>query len=396
MIEEVIIAVLGTVFSLVLLFFIFKDKIADYLAFVNGKMADDNMRKMEERNQEILRMERERFLEMGEEKMRRNEQFFENKIKSSEQALGGHKDLIKELVEKIDSEINKSNRRLEETEKERVGEFSNLKAIIEEHKEVAKELKHSTDDLKNILSNNQLRGKYGEEVAENILKMLGFQRDLDYTVNVRQETNVNRPDLTIKLPDGSKVNIDVKFPYQSLVKYQEAENKDEKKAHIAQFAKDVKEKIKQVTSRDYINPEEKTLDFVILFVPNEMVFSVICEQLSEVSEEAMRKKVIIAGPFSFAAITRMIRQSYDNFRIQEDLHRLVGLIGKFKEEFGKYNVQFDKLGERINSMAKQYEEVSGTRTRQLSSLVEKIERESEAGELKELKEAEVEKVEVLV
>jgi DNA recombination protein RmuC len=394
MIEEVIIAVLGTVFSLVLLFFIFKDKIADYLAFVNGKMADDNMRKMEERNQEILRMERERFLEMGEEKMRRNEQFFENKIKSSEQALGGHKDLIKELVEKIDSEINKSNRRLEETEKERVGEFSNLKAIIEEHKEVAKELKHSTDDLKNILSNNQLRGKYGEEVAENILKMLGFQRDLDYTVNVRQETNVNRPDLTIKLPDGSKVNIDVKFPYQSLVKYQEAENKDEKKAHIAQFAKDVKEKIKQVTSRDYINPEEKTLDFVILFVPNEMVFSVICEQLSEVSEEAMRKKVIIAGPFSFAAITRMIRQSYDNFRIQEDLHRLVGLIGKFKEEFGKYNVQFDKLGERINSMAKQYEEVSGTRTRQLSSLVEK--RESEAGELKELKEAEVEKVEVLV
>jgi DNA recombination protein RmuC len=372
MIPEIIIAVLCTVLSLVLLFFLFRTRLADYLAFVNSRMSDENMRKLEERNQEILRLERERFLEMGEEKMRRNEQFLESR-----------KEMIRELVGKIDEEIGKSNQRLEEAERQRVGEFSNLKTVIEEHREAAKELRHSTEDLKKILSNNQMRGKYGEEVAENILKMLGFQRDLDYTVNVRQETNVNRPDLTIKLPDKSKINIDVKFPYQSLVRYQEAENKDEKKAHLTQFAKDVKDKIKQVTSRDYINPEERTLDFVILFVPNEMVFSVICDQLCEVSEEAMKKKVIIAGPFSFAAITRMIRQSYDNFRIQEDLHRLVGLIGKFKDEFGKYNTEFDKLGERILSMSKQYESVSTTRTRQLSSLIEKIERESEAGELQE-------------
>lgn len=387
MVEEVIFAVLGAVLSLVVLFFIFRGKIADYLAFISGRMAEDNIRKMEERNQEILRMERERFLEMGEEKMRRNEQFMESR-----------KDIIKELVGRIDEEINKSNLRLEESEKQRAGEISNLKTIIEEHKEATKELKHSTEDLKKILSNNQLRGKYGEEVAENILKMLGFQRDLDYTVNVRQETNVNRPDLTIKLPDGGKINIDVKFPYQSLVKYQEAENKDEKKAHLSQFSRDVKEKIKQVTSRDYINPEEKTLDFVILFVPNEMVFSVICDQLSEVSEEAMRKKVIITGPFSFAAITRMIRQSYDNFRTQEDLHRLVGLIGKFKEEFGKYNTELDKLGERINSMSRQYEVVSTTRTRQLGGIIDKIEQGSKSGGMEAVGEAETDanKAEVLM
>lgn len=366
MVEEVIIAVFATVLSLAVIFFFFKEKIAGYFAFLSSRVSEDNIRKMEERNQEILRLERERFLELGEEKMRRSEQFVESR-----------KDIIKELVGRIDEEINKSNLRLEEAEKLRVGEITNLRTILEEHKEVTKDLRHSTEDLKNVLSNNQLRGKYGEEVAENILKMLGFRRGDDYTVNIRQETNINRPDLTIKMPDGSKVNVDVKFPYQSLVRYQEAENKEEKKVHLTQFAKDVKEKIKQVTSRDYINPEEKTLDFVILFVPNEMVFSVICDQLAEISEEAMRKKVIIAGPFSFAAITRMIRQSYDNFCIQEDLHRLVGLIGKFKEEFGKYNVELDKLGERIGSAAKQYEAVSTTRTRALSTIVEKIERESE-------------------
>ena len=367
---EILTTIVGTVFFLVTLIIIFKDNIADYLAVLSGRIAQENTRKMEESFQK----ERERFMEIGEEKMKRNEQYIDSR-----------KDQIRELVDKIDVELNKNSRRLEETEKERIGEFANLKTVVEEHRDVAKELRHSTEDLKNVLSNNQLRGKYGEEVAENILKMLGFRRNDDYTVNVRQETNINRPDLTIKLPDGSKVNIDVKFPFQALVKYQETDNKDERKACMAQFSKDVKEKIKQVTSRDYINPEEKTLDFVILFVPNEMVFSVICDQLSDISEEAMRKKVIIAGPFSFAAITRMIRQSYNSFRVQEDLRRLVGLIGKFKDEFGKYNIELDKLGQRIGSAAKQYEAVSTTRTRQLNNIVDKIDRESEVEKLDEAK-----------
>ena len=55
------------------------------------------------------------------------------------------------------------------------------------------------------------------------------------------------------------------------------------------FERDVREKIKQVTTRDYINPEDNTVDFVILFIPNEMVFSFIYESMSEVWVEAMRQ-----------------------------------------------------------------------------------------------------------
>jgi len=325
------------------------------------KIADENLRSLEERNMELLKQERERFMELHDEKMKRNEQY-----------LDGKKDIIKELVEKINSELNESQKKIENTEKERISEFSNLRAILEEHKDVTSKLKDSTDNLKNILSNNQLRGKYGEEVAENILKMIGFVKDLDYVVNLAQDTNANRPDITIKLPDGTKINIDAKFPYQSLVKYQEVDDKLEKKKYLDMFKTDVKQKIKQVTSRDYINPEEKTMDFVILFVPNEMIFSLICDKLSDISGDALKKKVIITGPFSFAAISRMIRQSYDNFRMQENLHRIVGYIGKFKQEFSKYNEEVDRLGTRIRSVSDQYDAVSGVRTRQLQKIVDQI------------------------
>ena len=366
MIEQIIITTVALMAVLIVLFLLFKKPITNYFGSLNEKMAEKNLRAIEERNREILKEERERFMELSDEKMKRNEQYFDSK-----------KDVIKELIEKIDRGLSDSQRKIENTEKARISEFSNLKTVIEEHKAITGKLKDSTENLRNILSNNQLRGKYGEEVAENILKMLGFVKGLDYTVNLSQDTNANRPDITIKLPDKTKINIDVKFPFKSLMKYQEVEDELEKKKYLSQFTTDVKQKIKQVTSRDYINPEERTLDFVILFVPNEMIFSVICDKLGDVSRDALKNKVIITGPFSFAAIARMIRQSYDNFKIQEDLHRVVNLIGKFKDEFDKYNNEFDNIGNKIKSLSGQYDKVAGVRTRQLTKVIDQIGGENE-------------------
>ncbi len=361
MLDQILISIVAVVAVLIALFLLLRKPAFSYFDSLGEKMIEKNMKLVEERNKEILREERERFLELNDEKMKRNEQY-----------LDGKKDLIKELVEKIEKEMNESHRKIETTEKERIGEFSKLKTILEEHKNITGELKNSTDNLKKILSNNQQRGRYGEEVAENILRMLGFVKDLDYTINSKQDTNANRPDITIKLPDKTKINIDVKFPYSALQKFQEVEDKLEKEKYLNQFKVDVKQKIKQVTSRDYINPEERTLDFVIMFVPNESIFSFICDKLSDISTDALERKVIITGPFSFAAIARMIKQSYNNFRIQEDLHRVVGLIGKFKQEFGKYSEEFDKLGSRIRSASDQYDSLSSTRARQLTKVVDQI------------------------
>ncbi len=361
MLEQILITIIALATVLAVLFLLFKKPIINYLSNFSEKMAERNLKMLEERNKETLKEERERFKELSDEKMKRNEQYFDSK-----------KDAIKELIEKIDRGLSDSQKKIENTEKARISEFSNLKTVIEEHKAITGKLKDSTENLKNILSNNQLRGKYGEEVAENLLKIAGFVKGINYDSNLSQETNANRPDFTIYLPDKSKVNIDVKFPYSNLQKYQEVESEKEKKEYFAKFKTDVKQKIKQITSRDYINPEEKTLDFVILFVPNEMIFSVINDKLYDVVEEANEKKVAIVGPVSFITFLRIIHQSYDNFKIQEDLHRVVNLIGKFKDEFAKYNTEFDNIGSKIKSLSGQYDKVSGVRTRQLTKVIDQI------------------------
>ncbi|MCX7881537.1 MAG: DNA recombination protein RmuC [Patescibacteria group bacterium] len=307
----------------------------------------------------------EQFLNLAKEKLGAEKDEIKTDLKNK-------KEIIEEIAKKIREDLEKTKERLEKAERERIGSFSQLKEALENQARVTEELSSTTENLKKILSNNQLRGQFGEQVAENLLKMNGFVKGVDYQVNKEQEGSETRPDFTIFLPNKIKINVDSKFPYQNLQRMTDTENKTEKKSLLKLFERDIKEKIKQVTTRDYINPADNTVDFVILFVPNEMIFSFIYDKMNEVWAEAMRQKVVLAGPFSFTAILRLVKQAYDNFRYQKNIQKIIGYIKAFEIEFKKYNEEFLKIGERIESLTKQYHIVNTTRTNQLVRSIEKI------------------------
>lgn len=314
---------------------------------------------------EALRINSEQFLAIAKESLHTQK----NEIKTD---LEGKKNIIAELISEIRREIKQNEKRIEDSESNRLKSFTELANELKTYKEITGELKTSTDKLKDLLSNNQMRGAFGEQVADDLLKMAGFVVGQDYSRNESQETHRTRPDFTIYLPDKTKVNIDVKFPYSALLKYTESSGKADKQKHLNDFRRDVKEKIKQVSTRDYVNPEERTVDFVVLFIPNEMIFSFIYDKMADVWEEAMQKKVIMAGPFSFTAILRMIKQAYTNFSYQENLHQIIGLIQKFDDEYQKYSESVNRLGEKIKSVSGQFDLVSATRDKKLTTIVDKI------------------------
>jgi len=270
---------------------------------------------------------------------------------------------IERLVKQIQEDLKESKKELELSEKDRISSFSALKNSLDEYKKITEQLSVSTENLKKVLSNNQMRGQFGEQVADDLLKMAGFVVGQTYT---RQESeNGARPDFTVYLPDKTKINIDAKFPYASLQRMTETDDVDAKKRYMKQFESDIKEKIKQVTTREYISVEDGTVDFVILFIPNEMIFSFIYDKMPQIWEDAMSRKVILAGPFSFTAILRMVKQAYENFRVQENIFKIVGYIQAVEKEFDKFNEEFDKVGDRIEQLQKQYSEVSTTRVNQM-------------------------------
>jgi DNA recombination protein RmuC len=329
-------------------------------------------------SQEALQHAQEQLLTLTRERLSTDQH-------AARKELDDKKEMIAHMVNEIRKSLDENKERLRQSDEARATLFSSVKQELEFHKQMTGELRGATEDLKKVLSNNQMRGAFGEQVAENLLKMAGFVVGQDYVANQEQESVETRPDFTLFLPDKTRVNIDVKFPYTALMKMSSTEEKTEKEHYFKQFIQDVKQKVKQVSTREYINPQEKTLDFVMLFIPNEMIFSFIYDQMHEVWEEAMVKKVILAGPFSFTAILRMIKQAYSNFRYQENLQHVIGLIQKFEAEYEKYSEEMDKLGDRLQLAVKQFDSVSGTRHRALTRVMDQIRQQGVLEENEETK-----------
>lgn len=293
-------------------------------------------------------------------------------LEADKKDISNTKKTIEDAIKRLQDDLKQSIQQRGEEQKETIGSFRALKQELETHKKVTETLSITADGLKRVLSNNQLRGQFGEQVAEDLLKMAGFVKGVDYEANKKQKDSETRPDFSIFLPDGMRINVDAKFPFSNLVRSIETENAGEKKEHMKAFERDVREKIKQVSTRSYINPEDNTVDFVILFIPNEMIFSYIYDKMHSVWSEAQKQKVVFAGPFSFTAILRLVRQSYDNFRYQKNVQKIIVQIKNFEVEFQKYNEEFEKIGIRIGSLSEQYDRVNTTRTKQLMRTVDKI------------------------
>lgn len=307
----------------------------------------------------------------------------ENLVRLANEKLGAEKDniatdlankksIIEDIAKRMKEELEKQQDKLEKAERERIGSFGELKKELENQRKISEQLSATTEGLKKVLSNNQLRGQFGEQVAEDLLKMSGFVKGVDYEFNKEQKGSETRPDFTIFLPNQVRINVDSKFPYQNLQRMTETQDSSLKKEHLKQFEKDIRDKIKQVTTRDYINPEDNTVDFVIMFIPNEMIFSFIYDKMNDLWSEAMKQKVVFAGPFSFTAILRLVRQAYENFKYQNNVQKIISYIKSFENEFQKYNEEFIKIGDRITSLSEQYNRVNSTRTNQLLRSIDKI------------------------
>ncbi len=279
---------------------------------------------------------------------------------------------IERMVRRIERDLKDNQLKLEETEKQRVGSFENLSQRLNEYKDVTDKLSSSTEKLNKVLASNQGRGKFGEQVAEDLLKMSGFVIGTDFVANKAQASNSKRPDFTVFLPDGTKINVDVKFPLNNLQAMTQTEDRGEKERLFELFRKDVKEKIKQVTTRDYINPDENTVDFVIIFIPNESIFSIIYERMQDVWQYAIEQKVVLAGPFSFTAILRMVRQSYDYFKVSQNIRSIANNIESVSKEFGKFSESFEKVGKKLDAVQKEYDTVRTTRFNQLRKKMDSV------------------------
>jgi DNA recombination protein RmuC len=303
------------------------------------------------------------------EQRKGNKEEIESGVKN---IIQNHEKLLTEITRNLQKELSESQKGVIDLKAQNAA----IREQLSHTARITEGLQVSTEGLKNLLANNRLRGEWGEQVAEDLLMAAGFVEKVNY---VKQSTtNEGRPDFTILLPDGYKLNVDAKFPFDDLITYQEAKTDAEKKRALSAFSTAVKNKIREVSTKDYIDPENQTLDFVLMFIPNEMIFSFVHEKLPDINEYASKQKVVLAGPFGFTAVLRLVLQAHKNFHHEKSLVQILGLISKFQEEYNKFGESMDRLGKQLDTAQKTFMEVEGTRNRQLTRVVEQISSRSAA------------------
>jgi DNA recombination protein RmuC len=137
--------------------------------------------------------------------------------------------------------------------------------------------------------------------------------------------------------------------------------------------KDVRSKVKELASRAYTSSDAESVDCVLLFIPNEQLYGFIQEQDAALLEHALGHRIVMCSPLTLFAVLAVVRQAVDSFSLERTTSEILDVLGSFSKQWDLFVTQMDKVGKRLESATKAYDELDGTRRRQLERQLDRIE-----------------------
>jgi DNA recombination protein RmuC len=285
--------------------------------------------------------------------------------------LDGKKGLIDQQLASMTGELGKVSELVRELEHDRHHAFGELTNELRRQHEGLNALSEHTHQLREALASSRVRGQWGERMAEDVLQLAGFLEGVNYR---KQSTlaGAGRPDYTFLLPNGLLMHMDVKFPLDNYVRHLEADNDLERSRFRDQFLRDVRDRVKELTTRGYLDAADETVDCLLLFIPNEQVYAFVQEHDRDAIDDAMRQKIVLCSPLTLYAVLSVVRQAVDNFRLERTSNEILGLLREFSLQWEKYSGQLDRVQQRFDGVAKEYATLMTTRHRALQRPLDKI------------------------
>ena len=275
-------------------------------------------------------------------------------------SLRGVQESIGLRIQQMDDEI----KRLREQNAEKFGSVD--KAVSD--------LLKSTGDLNNVLSSSQARGQWGERMAEDLLKAAGLIEGINYE---KQDTisGGGRPDYTFLMPPDRVLYMDVKFPMDSYTKFVSATDTGVMASLKADFMKAVRDRVKELERRDYVvSTTQQSLDYVLLFVPNESITGFIHEADPSLIDWALERKVVLCSPLTLYAFLVVVRQATESFHTEETAAQIMQMMGKFRKQWESYVKSLDKVKRNFDNMQEELDDLTvGKRFKGLNRETKKME-----------------------
>lgn len=348
---------------------------------------------------EVLGQNSERFLALVSER-------FEKHKNTAEQALEERQKAIGALVQPLTDTLAKFETKVGELELARVDAYRGINEQVKMLTEGQTNLRAETGRLVQALRQPKTRGRWGEYQLKNVLEMTGMTEHVDFIQEhtIQGDEGRLRPDVIVRLPGGKAMVVDAKTPLDAYLSAVEATDEAVREQFIASHARQVKDHIRILASKEYWNALPLTPDFVIMFVPGEAFFAAAIENDPGLFEHAIKSKVLLSTPTTFIALIKAIAYGWQQEKLSEnaqavadnarDLFERVKSFGSHLASVGdglgkavqKYNAAVGSLESRVLPAARKFELLGVTPSDMEIELVSPIELDVRPIQAQELRE----------
>lgn len=223
----------------------------------------------------------------------------------------------------------------------------------------------------------KVQGDFGEMKLNDLLDKFGFTKGVEYDVqytmrdskgNVIRNDDTDdmmRPDVVLHYPDHKDVIIDSKASLTAFIGYVNAETDDERKHYLDEHVKSVRRHVDELSAKSYGKYSMEggtTLDFVIMFVPQEAAMQLAVSADATLWNYAFERNVVITGEQNLFSLLRLLQIAWTQQRQADNQEQVFGLANSLVERVALFVERFDKIGRNVEAVQAAYDEAKKAMT----------------------------------
>lgn len=284
---------------------------------------------------------------------------FQEKAQSD---LKERQNAVDALVQPIKESLTKVDGKIEQLERSRLNAYSSLneqlRSLVETH---LPQLRSETANLVKALRQPTVRGRWGELQLKRVVELAGMLEHCDFVEQPTAdgEDGRQRPDVIVKLPGGRQIVIDAKVPIAAYLDAHEAADDLERNQHLERHAELVRTHAAALGRKAYWDTFSPSPDFVIMFLPGEMLYTAALQQDAGLIEAVTSEKVVLATPGSLIALLRTIALGWREQALALNAQEVAQLGRQLYERVGSLAAHWSDVGDKLEKAVGAYNKSVG-------------------------------------
>lgn len=250
--------------------------------------------------------------------------------------------------------------------KNSIDEYKNQTVI--NTKEINNAIKTASDLTKILTTNQNLKGQFGEDCLEAILKTCYPNENINYIKQYQTQNEENKdikPDYLIKLPNDKTILIDCKLNLEKYIEYKENDDIELNSQKKNEFIKDLNSTINLLSNKKYETAKDiSQAGFILMYIPLEPVLTTIYtdKDFLSVIKNANEKNIIIVGNSSVLTTIRLTKLLWAQNAQEENLDKIINIAQNIYEYISIHTQNLYKIKvlmeENYQNFNKEYEKLA--------------------------------------